>query len=261
MTGPLISWTAVDAGEDLTLAATLPGAIEPERLEAAWPLRTRLDDLLVVAHPVSPADVLSAQIGPDGPPNIHVRGLVILGAAPLERAFAWAEQAGIEVLIEPACACVLWSEGVTAGRVIGEYARPVDTGGPVDLADLRAALADMMEQASEDVQRARLDQDDSLLDRYVEARYRGRRERVIMPVESLTDVERLLRPFHHRHQALHGWSAPPADVEIVAVRARCLASPLYPSARQRPSPGGQGSPPAGWTAKTLPNGHSLYRRR
>jgi N-methylhydantoinase A/oxoprolinase/acetone carboxylase beta subunit len=91
----------------------------------------------------------------------------------------------------------------------------------LDLERLRRAFGELMDAAARDVQCAGYEQDDSLIERFVDLRHRGEKQCVTIPVESLTDTARLLAPFHAEHARRFGLSLKDRAVEMVSARARC----------------------------------------
>lgn len=115
---------------------------------------------------------------------------------------------------------------------VREYSRAFEPPVEVDLERLRRVFCELMDAAAHDLQCAGYEQDDSIVERLVELRYAGGGPSLVVEAASLTDPERLLRPFREEYACRHG--APPADarVEMVAARARCLwfAGPGRPPA-------------------------------
>jgi hypothetical protein len=247
-----IKFVGLDVGAMLTLAGiwTEPAGERPGSAEASWPVRARIEGLRATAEK-GPDEIrglireLCAQHGSRPEECLLVR----LGQTPAGQASALATGLGICGVIEPQRRLVLWSEGVLPAREVKEYVHSLPPVHADDLDRLRACFADLMEQAAQDVQTMVLDQDDTVLDRYVDARYQGTTGVLTVPVESLTDPARLLAPFHaiqagtfttetRRHgeenkmlfsvcsgsrlgrpHCLRGDNAP---VEIVAARLRCI---------------------------------------
>lgn len=95
-------------------------------------------------------------------------------------------------------------------------------GGPMDLDRLRRAFGELMDKAAHDVQCAGYEQDDSIVERYVDLRYEGEKTSLCIEVQSLSDETRLLHPFHTAHERQFGKSFPQRPVEMLSARAKCL---------------------------------------
>jgi len=212
------TFVGLDVGDSLALLAWWAGP-----REASWPARARVQALRVTATP-GPDEFqrlireLCAQCG--GRPEDCF--LVSMGTTNAACAAETAASLGMRGVIEPPRRFVLWSEGVLPATEVKEYARPAPNADTLDLGLLRACFADLMEEAAQDVQARAMDQDDTLLDRFVDARYRGTTDVLTVPVESLTDHARLLGPFHAAYAARFGEAREDAAVEITTARLRCI---------------------------------------
>jgi N-methylhydantoinase A len=85
-----------------------------------------------------------------------------------------------------------------------------------------------MDAAAHDVQLDGYEQDDSIVERFADMRYRGQSHEVTVPVNSLTQIERLVAPFHAAHQQRFGYAWPGDPVEVVTLRSRCVISTPKP---------------------------------
>jgi N-methylhydantoinase A/oxoprolinase/acetone carboxylase beta subunit len=108
-------------------------------------------------------------------------------------------------------------------QVIHESSHAFPEALPVEhLDELRRAFLTLMDAAAAAVQRAGYDLDDCVVERFVTLRYQGDAQSRTIEAESLTELDRLLRPFHRDYCAQ--FEAPRRDdrVEVVriAVRAR-----------------------------------------
>lgn len=212
------SFIGLDAGESLTLLALWAGP-----RDASWPARARVEALRATAQR-APEETprlireLCTQCG-RRPEDCF---LVSMGKTAAADAAETAASLGMRGVIEPPRRFVLWSEGVLPATDVKEYARPVPTADALDLGLLRACFAELMEQAAQDAQAQALDQDDTVLDRLMDARYRGATDVLTVPVESLTDDARLLRPFHAIQAARFGQRHKDTEIEILTARLRCI---------------------------------------
>lgn len=255
------AYVGLDTGQTLRLLAfwTGPAGGGPESLDAAWPVRAPVETIRATAA----GDPWELQRAVQAVCAEHGRRpegcfLVRLGGTQAQSACQLAAALGLRGVIEPAGPCVLWSEGVLPSQHVREYIGSAPRQAANDLAALRACFAELMEQASEDLQAVKLDQDDSLLDRLIDARYSGHAEVVTVPVESLTDPARLLGPFHAAHAALYGRSDETAPVEILAARLRCIVVTFYRPDRQRADAPAECAPPPGWIRRVLNSGHIFW---
>jgi len=224
------AYVGLDTGTSLALLAYWTG--EPGEETAShgrsWPLRARIE-AVSASLTTTPAELARSIRELCAPHAARPEEcfLVSMGRTCGERASELAGSLGMRGVIEPVCPCVLWTEGVLPAHQVLEYARPVPPGQggirpTADLDALRACFAGLMEQAADDVQRLGLDQDDSLLDRFVDLRPHGRPDVLTVPVASLTDPARLLRPFHAALAARYGQAEDQAPVEVLTARMRCI---------------------------------------
>ncbi|HOB73384.1 MAG TPA: hypothetical protein PKG54_02560 [Phycisphaerae bacterium] len=255
------TYVGLDTGEGLTLLAywTQPAGAGLEALEATWPVRAAVETFRAIPSrdPAEIQQAIRALCAEHGrrPADCF---LVCLGSTRMEAAGQMAAALGMRGLIGPAWPCVLWSEGVLPSQQVREYARPAPEQAINNLCALRQCFAELMEQASEDLQVAQLDQDDSLLDRLIDARYRGRAEVLTLPAESLTDPARLLRPFHAAHAARYGHAHEAAPVEILTVRLRCIVVTFYRPNSDTAHLSAAVTPPPGWGRRVLGGGHIFW---
>jgi N-methylhydantoinase A/oxoprolinase/acetone carboxylase beta subunit len=214
------NYLGLDAGDTLTLAALWaePAGAGPGPREASWPVRARIQALRATAAREAEEirgliRELCAQCGC----RPEECTLVRMGQTWTEFAAETAASLNMRGIVEPSRRFVLWSEGVLPASEVKEYARTLPAADAIDLDELRAGFAELMEQATADVQAKALDQDDTVLDRFIDARCRGTAEVRTVAVESLTDIARLLGPFYAACGGLFT-----TEVEIVTARLRCL---------------------------------------
>jgi N-methylhydantoinase A len=93
---------------------------------------------------------------------------------------------------------------------------------PAALQALRGAISDLMNLAARAIQREGFDQDDGVLERLVDMRYQGQSHELTVPLESLSDVDRLLAPFHAEHERRFGYAAVDEPVQLVTARIRAV---------------------------------------
>ncbi len=154
--------------------------------------------------------------------------LVSFGGAGGLHACLLAEVLGMPGVIVPAEAGILSATGMLVADIVRDDTVSIPRHDRVDLELLRRHFADMMEQAARDVQADGYEQDDSLLERYADVRYRGQSHELVIPVESLTDERRLIAPFHDAHRRRYGYAMEEEPVEIVTLRTRCIVSTPKP---------------------------------
>ncbi len=83
-------------------------------------------------------------------------------------------------------------------KILHEFsANYIPDSGEVDLGRLRSAVAELMEKGAHAVQVDGYEQDDVELERWAVMRYAaGEEHSLTVPIEALTDRQRLLAPFH-----------------------------------------------------------------
>lgn len=220
MDDQLVQYVGLDVGATLTLASfwSEPAGARTGPAAAAWPVRARVEGLRVTAVAgTSEIHRLIGELCTQHDRRLADCTLVKMGWTSAELAAETAAGLGLRGVIEPPQRFVLWTEGVLPAREMKEYARPLPPFDARDLDGLRLVFAELMEQAAEAVQTQVLDQDNTVLDRYIDVRYQGTTEVRTVPAESLTDPVRLLAPFHAAcTQAIT------SPVEIVAARLRCI---------------------------------------
>ena len=226
---------------------------EIETFSASWPLRATLQNLSIFTSPANRTAPTSSL-----PPS-HIdllrsaHTLVCMGNTRLSAACQIAALAGIDTVVVPACRCALWSEGAVTFSEIREYHREVE--GPLDLDMVRLRFVEMMEDAAGYTQALTLEQDDSLLDRYAELQLPSQDESLTIPIESLTDTERFLRPLRAARPGQLKNSALLTSMTVKAVHMRCMFSSLYPLPRTHFD-----ETPWGWHECTTTSGLRWYRR-
>ncbi len=102
-----------------------------------------------------------------------------------------------------------------------------DQGG-IDLRRLQRAVAELMDTGAEALHRDGHDLDDVIFERFAVMRYLGRTETLTVSLEFLTDVERLLAPFHAAARNHFGQADPAQPVEIVGLKIEIVADPDAP---------------------------------
>jgi N-methylhydantoinase A len=108
---------------------------------------------------------------------------------------------------------------------------------PDALRILRRAFSGLMDRAAHAVQLEGYEQDDSLLERSVDMRYRGQAHELTVPLESLGDVDRLLEPFHAEHGRRFGHAVPDEPVQLVTARIRAVVATEKPDVPDAPVSG------------------------
>ncbi|MBI4581701.1 MAG: hypothetical protein HY718_18540 [Planctomycetes bacterium] len=200
----------------------------PEGVDApGWPIRAsilRLHSWL--AAPVS-GDRWSVLIGEvkelaaRGVIDLGSTMVVMLGVVGRGDACRLAEALGARAVCIPRHRYVISPRGIVAAGGFRDYSRRLSRPEPVDLHVMREAFVGMMDQAADDVQAVRLEQDDSILDRYAEVSEAEGQGAVMVPVESLSDADWLMSRIQRVVE--ERWGRRPADdaVEIVSLHLRC----------------------------------------
>lgn len=252
------AYLGVDTGESLALLAVWPGQ-DPDALEPTWPVRAPVEAFRATstAATIELENLARELLATCGRPP-EASYLVRMGGTGRLRACELTAGLGLRGVVEPRNPCVLWSEGVLPAQIVREYVRPVPPPGSLDLHNLRGLFAELMEEAADEVQAMELDQDDSVLDRFIEVRYQGRPETLTIPVESLTEPARLLAPFHAAFTARFGPADDAVPVQILAARIRCILITFGRPDRPAVSAPAEPVPPPGWTRQVLQHGHVLW---
>lgn len=103
--------------------------------------------------------------------------------------------------------------------------------GDIDMARLRLAVAELMEQGAKAVQMDGLEQDDAELERWAVMGIAGDGWAQEVPIESLTDRERLVQPFLAMAGNKPERIGPGGRVEIRKLIVRVVVDPEAPFAR------------------------------
>lgn len=170
--------------------------------------------------------VVSAQQGFD-PAQFE---LVSFGGAGSLHAVALAEALGLPGVIVPMDAGIFSATGMILADVVRDFSVSLPLrGGPagdghdrIDLRALQTVFGRLMDQAADDIFRDGYDLDDCICHRSLDLRYVGQAHELTVPVESLTDVDRLVAPFHALHAKRHGTHSPDEPVEAVTARVRTV---------------------------------------
>jgi N-methylhydantoinase A len=159
--------------------------------------------------------------------------LLSFGGAGGLHACALADALGMEGVIVPAHPGVLSAMGAMMADRVKDHSRSaaeLSTTTPDVLERLRKHYAELMERAALAVQIDGFEQDDCVLDRFADMRYRGQSHEITVPVEFLTDARTLVEPFHAVHEARYGFRLPDSPVEIVTLRIRStITTPPLPA--------------------------------
>jgi N-methylhydantoinase A len=255
---PLAQICTINLGGGLTDANVLLGRIRPGfllggrmpkdskpsgRTRAALGEQARTDPATTALNSIRGAnDVLKRavqRLSSQTADDVRTYTLVSFGGAGGLHACALAGALGVRKVIVPAHAGVLCALGMVQADMVRDYCKPLGRQANTSLPALRRAFAEMMEAASADLQALGFDQDDGVLEQLADMRYRGDSNEVTVPVESLTDLGRLLRPFHAAHARRYGFASEHEPVEIVNLRTRCIIETPKPAWPQIPATDGR----------------------
>ena len=100
--------------------------------------------------------------------------------------------------------------------------------GETDLRRLQMAVSELTEQAAYAIQLGGHDLDEVIFDRFAKMRYAGDCEALTVPIEFLTDVERLLAPFRAAAREHFARADPDRRIEIVGLKVQVVADPDSP---------------------------------
>lgn len=185
--------------------------------------------------------------------------LVPLTGASAVAAVHIAAELGASRLWVPDDGCVISPRGIAPAVCVKDYAEQMPPPGKLDLPVIRDAFLPLMERAADDVQADGLEQDDAFFDRYAEVGSPGEDGSAILPLESLTDVDWLLRQWQAASIEPAIRAGGPEAIEIRALRLRCaVGTPDHgfrPGAARKPTP--NLSVPAGWQAERHATGHTV----
>ncbi|MHC4064489.1 MAG: hypothetical protein ACYSUI_08305 [Planctomycetota bacterium] len=106
--------------------------------------------------------------------------------------------------------------------------------GEINLRRLQAAFAELMDLAAIAALRSGYDLDDYELERLAAMRYAGDERTLTVPVESLTDPQRLLNPFLGAARASFGEPLPEGCVEIARLIVQLVIDPAAPGSPRIP---------------------------
>ncbi len=154
--------------------------------------------------------------------------LVSFGGAGGLHACELAMALGMKGVILPAHAGILSAYGMLLADIVRDYTRSIPQHTELEPRVLRAHFAEMMERAAADVQSDGYEQDDSVLERYADMRYRGQSHELTISVEFLNDLDALTAAFHDMHESRYGYADRAAPVEIVTLRTRCIVTTSKP---------------------------------
>jgi len=200
----------------------------------AWPIRCRVTQ----AHfwPVTdggdssfPHEILA--VADRWAAHLNEATLVVLTAEGRGHACGFAASGGCRHVRLPRGSYFLSPRGISPAGYVRDYHRRLAPQAPVNLHVMRNAFVDMMEQAADDVQADGYEQDDSILDRYAEIAIGGQDQRLLVPVETVTDLEWLLESWQAACAAWWGRFVSPDVIEILSLRLRCA---IEPPGRQTP---------------------------
>ncbi len=166
--------------------------------------------------------------------------LVSFGGAGGLHACELAASLGMRGVVVPAHAGVLSAVGMIQSDIRFDLSRSLPREAGDDLDGLRRLFGEMMDEAAARVVAERYDIDDSVVDRFADMRYHGQSHELTVPVESLTDRDRLAAPFHRAHELAYGHASVHEPVEIVTLRVRCTVAADKP--RPRVAAAGDGDP-------------------
>lgn len=130
-----------------------------------------------------------------------------------------AESLGMAGVIVPARAGLLSAFGLMVSDIEMDFSASLPVGvADIDLNALRYAFGRLMDRAADAITREGHDLDTADCARLIDLRYAGQAYELTVPVESLTDANRLAAPFHALHHQRHGFAHPDRPIEAVTAR-------------------------------------------
>lgn len=149
--------------------------------------------------------------------------LVSFGGAGGLHAAGLAEAMNLRGVIVPPDPGILSATGMVLADVVKDFSVSLArTAEGIELAGLRGTFGRLMDVAAEGLFRDGFDLDDAECERLIDLRYRGQAFELTVPVESLTDAEALVRPFHRMHRERYGTADEGLPVEAVTARVRAV---------------------------------------
>ena len=111
-------------------------------------------------------------------------------------------------------------------EVVADVSPPIRSDS--DLQSLRRRCSELMDRVNLLVRQSGLDTDDCVVERFARMRFRGRSDCTEVPLESLTDVVRLVKPFIESSLRATSSGAEPPVVEITGLRFAAIRAPDAP---------------------------------
>lgn len=230
---------ALDMSDTIVQLALCDGQLAGRATNPAWPVRVPVREMAVSVLPADTSPVAETRptaaadcfdgIGAPAKllvalarrhrldPDTFVLGL---GGRAGTLVCDLAQQAGIHSVRFVSRQFAIVAGNIWPADEVREYHREL-SGEALDPACLREAFVCLMEKAADALQSQRLDQDDALLERYVDLRTPGAKHAVTVIVESLTDPA-WLRQSCHEACILRGLrSTPEQPIEMLAAHLRC----------------------------------------
>lgn len=150
--------------------------------------------------------------------------LMAFGGAGAISAGVQAVDVGIKTILVPRSASVLSAlGGLMSDFKVSKIQSHIVSSDKVDLDRLNEAFTAMNEEAEHQLASAGA-QSDVIVNRYIDIRYTGQVQEVIVPIKSRTrrvtsvNFARALRDFHDLHETLYGFKRPDQPAEIVTLR-------------------------------------------
>lgn len=147
--------------------------------------------------------------------------LVSFGGAGGLHACALAEALNMPGVIIPNAPGVLSALGMTLADTKQSFSKSIRRlSSASDLKTLQQAFGQMMDVAAKAIFSDGYDLDDVETRRFADMRYRGQNHEITVPIESLTDPNRLYAPFHQAHHTQFGHARYDQSVEITTIRVQ-----------------------------------------
>ncbi len=136
-----------------------------------------------------------------------------------------AARLGIPRLLVPRQASTFSAYGMLAANVVKDYSRTVMLPGDTPIEALQALYKPLLERGIGDLLSEGVREEDTILERQVDLRYRGQSYELSIPFG-----EDFISRFHSAHRQRYGYDRLEARVEIVNLRVKCtgLVSPPPP---------------------------------
>ena len=158
--------------------------------------------------------VISVERGHD--PRLFT--LVAFGGAGPLHACELANALRIPRVLVPSTPGVLSALGMLAADILKDYVQTVMVGAEHAEGRVEPVFAELEKRGREDLSREGVDEDRTVIERYLDLRYVGQSYELLVPYEG--ELEAAINEFHTAHDRRFGYSDPTERVQVVNVRLK-----------------------------------------